>query len=142
MTSKTRTSPKKKGGKKVPNKAVKKDKIQEIMSKSLTDDEEGIYLLFHNRLKSDTENKLTATEYEHLARMELFLYMFDKKVKADGIDNIDTSLIDTARRYREKILAIIGKCREKVIRDAPLLQQLKELTRQGLKIEYTPPEVD
>jgi hypothetical protein len=94
----------------------------------LSPENAGKFAFFLDRLRRNTNGELTETEYDHLARMELFLDTYETYMKERGIGNVDSMLIDTARKYSEKIISVLQKHREGNDQPTPFLEGLKMLS--------------
>lgn len=110
----------------------KRKKLKELKEntsvKDMSKEDAGKFAYFLRRLKDNTDNNLTDTEYDHLAHMELFLDHYEEYVKESGIGNVDAMLIDTSRKFREKILSVLQKNRESANRPESFLEGLKKMS--------------
>jgi len=116
-----------------PEETLKK-RLSELREKGslddLTDEERKHYAYFQSRLRENTNEGLTDTEYDHLARMELFLHNYNKLSKTVPIADMDNTLMDIARKYRDKLLTVMEKARKGGDKPKPLFDELKELAVQ------------
>lgn len=106
---------------------LKKAAKDDLSMEDMSNERMGLYNFFRNRMIDATNGNLTRPEYHHLAQMELFLHDYDDMVKDIGVKDMDTTLIDTSRKFREKILTVLEKSRKAGDKPTPFLESLKEL---------------
>jgi len=80
--------------------------------KEMNKDQKKLYLNIVKGLQEDTNNELTDTEYESIAKMSYFCDMFEQLFKNRGLENTDSDILDLYRKMKTQITIFMKDYRE------------------------------
>lgn len=83
--------------------------------------------LFNNilkRIQKDTNGEFTQTEYEGLAKMTLFCDRVEAFMEQNGVENVETPLLDLYRKMKTQIVAFMRDYRDGRKQAPPSIKQI------------------
>lgn len=93
--------------------------------KVISADDKKLFLNMVKRLQSDTNNELTSTEYEGIAKLMFFCDRFEQYLNGINIEDADTDLLDLYRKMKTQITIFLRDHREGQKVSPPSIQIIK-----------------
>ena len=93
--------------------------------KLMKKDEKKMFINIVERLRDDTQGELTDTEYESIAKMVYFCDQFETFIADQGVQNVETNLLDLYRKMKTQITIFMRDHREGKKVTPPSIQVIK-----------------